>query len=329
MAVCSETITVLRLDGLLAADVAATRRDITSQSEHSILIGAAESADLELLAPVLDALDLTLVTERTGAVVPRTCIAVDDCAAAADLLSAATSRAPRAARVIVDLMRQSTGRPPWQALYAESIAYSELLAGPEFAAWRTATPAAADPGPAEPPVLSERLGDVLTVTINRPERRNALSRWVRDAMCDALDLAVLDPSIREVRVTGNGPAFCSGGDLDEFGSQTDIAAAHFVRMERSVGWRIHLLAERVVTEVHGACVGAGAELPAFGGRVEAREDSWFQLPELAMGLLPGAGGTVSLPRRIGRWRASWMALSATRIDLATALDWGLVDRRVP
>ncbi len=78
-------------------------------------------------------------------------------------------------------------------------------------------------------------------------------------------------------------------------------------------------------EVHGACIGAGIELPAFARRVVAREDTWFQLPELAMGLVPGAGGTVSIPRRIGRQRTAWLALTSQRIDAETAWRWGLVD----
>ena len=85
-------------------------------------------------------------------------------------------------------------------------------------------------------------------------------------------------------------------------------------------------ADRTRAEVHGACVGAGVELPAFAGRVVARGDARFQLPELRMGLVPGAGGTVSVPRRVGRQRAAWLALSGASVDAETALAWGLVDQ---
>jgi enoyl-CoA hydratase/carnithine racemase len=81
----------------------------------------------------------------------------------------------------------------------------------------------------------------------------------------------------------------------------------------------------VEAHVHGACAGAGVELPAFAAKVSARADAWFMLPELSMGLVPGAGGTASLPRRIGRRRTAWLALSGERIDARTALEWGLVD----
>jgi enoyl-CoA hydratase/carnithine racemase len=92
-----------------------------------------------------------------------------------------------------------------------------------------------------------------------------------------------------------------------------------------VAARVDRCHERVVARVHGACIGAGIEIPSFAGRIVARSDSFFQLPELAMGLVPGAGGTVGITRRIGRWRTAYLALSGVRLDVGTALDWGLVD----
>ena len=77
--------------------------------------------------------------------------------------------------------------------------------------------------------------------------------------------------------------------------------------------------------VHGVSVGAGVEFAAFAERVVAAPNASFQLPEVSIGLIPGAGGCVSIPRRIGRQRAAWLALSGRRINAATALEWGLVD----
>jgi len=88
---------------------------------------------------------------------------------------------------------------------------------------------------------------------------------------------------------------------------------------------LHELSASVVVEVKGACIGAGIELPAFAGRIEAAADAIFQLPEVSMGLVPGAGGTVSLPRRIGCHRSAWLALTGQAIDASTALSWGLID----
>jgi enoyl-CoA hydratase/carnithine racemase len=104
-----------------------------------------------------------------------------------------------------------------------------------------------------------------------------------------------------------------------------VSTAHLIRLDRSVALRIDRCQDRVVAHLHGACVGAGIEIPSFAGRVVARPDAFFQLPEVAMGLVPGAGGTVGITRRIGRWRTAYLALSGVRLDASTALDWGLVD----
>ena len=96
-------------------------------------------------------------------------------------------------------------------------------------------------------------------------------------------------------------------------------------MTRSPALLIARLAGRIRSEIHGACIGAGIELPAFTDRVVAFEDSFIELPEVRLGLVPGAGGTVSISRRIGRQRTAWLGLSGRRIDARTALDWGLVD----
>jgi enoyl-CoA hydratase/carnithine racemase len=85
------------------------------------------------------------------------------------------------------------------------------------------------------------------------------------------------------------------------------------------------VADRVVAFLHGSCFGSGIELSAFAARVVARPDTVIGLPEVSLGLIPGAGGTVSLPRRIGRHRTAWLALTGRTIDAATARAWGLVD----
>src|SRR5262249_13882573 len=129
-------------------------------------------------------------------------------------------------------------------------------------------------------------------------------------------------------LSGAGPSFCSGGDLTEFGSLADPVNAHLVRMTRSVALLLAQVAERTEVTIHGATIGAGIELAAFAGRGRAREDTVIRLPELGFGLVPGAGGTVSITRRIGRHRVGWLALSGEPLDAETALAWGLVDELV-
>lgn len=233
---------------------------------------------------------------------------------------------PVAASALAVLLRGWDGRSIGEGLAAESSVYSTLQSGPEFAAWRAATPIRSRADPDHPTVRTERAGDRLLVTLSRPEIHNALDARMRDELLDAFALAAADPSIAEVVLAGDGPSFCSGGDLDEFGSRPDPATAHLVRLARNVGRVIASMADRVTARIHGACMGSGIELPAFAGRVVARPDTRIALPEVGMGLVPGAGGTVSLPRRIGRQRTALLALSRTTIDAETALRWGLVDK---
>lgn len=244
----------------------------------------------------------------------------------ADAVADAVAANPLAARTLTGLLRLTEALPVAQGLVAESLAYSMLLAGPEFASWLERRGPRTPPPTGDTPVLLERDGDELVVTLNRPDRHNAYAAALRDALVDALEVGLADPALR-VRLRGAGRSFCSGGDLDEFGTTPDVATAHLVRTTRSAGRLLHELGDRVTVEVHGACVGAGTELAAFGGHVVAHGFAFFRLPEVGMGLVPGAGGTVSVARRIGRHRTAWLALTGARLDVATALAWGLVDER--
>lgn len=236
---------------------------------------------------------------------------------------AAVAANPLAATALAVLLRSTSGIAVEDALVAESATYSLLQAGPEHQAWLAGHRRRRRPAEPEP-VRMTRDGDVLRLTLDRPQVHNAFDAATREALLDGLAVADADPALTVV-IDGAGPSFCSGGDLDEFGTLPDPATAHLVRVARSVGRAVHAVRDRVTFVVHGACIGAGVELPAFADRVVARPDTTFRLPEVAMGLVPGAGGTVSLPRRIGTERTAWLALTGTAIDATTALDWGLVD----
>jgi len=241
-------------------------------------------------------------------------------------IAANIAHAPLAAAALVQILRTTASLPVGDALTVESLAYATLQAGPEFRGWLAGFRSPDRPATGDvPPVLAERSGDRLTIVLNRPARRNALSVEVRDALCEALELAVADPSIRTVSISGAGRCFSVGGDLVEFGTAPDPATAHAVRTIRMPARLLAECADRAEFRLHGACIGAGVELPAFGRRVVARANSFFQLPEITFGLIPGAGGCVSLPRRIGQQRTAYLALSARRISAVTALRWGLID----
>jgi hypothetical protein len=243
-----------------------------------------------------------------------------------DTIAEAVATFPLASRALVDVLRATEVLPIKEGLAVESMAYSMLLAGPEFARWLEARGPRTPPPSGDEPVLLERDGDELVITLNRPARHNAYAAAMRDALVEALEVGLADTDLR-VRLRGAGQAFSTGGDLDEFGTTPDVATAHLIRTGQAAGPRLAALGERLTVEVHGACIGAGVELAAFGQRVLARRHTFFQLPEVAMGLIPGAGGTVSVTRRIGRHRTAWLALTGERIGVTTALDWGLVDDR--
>lgn len=246
---------------------------------------------------------------------------------AADALFANIARAPLAAMTLVQVLRATAGMSVAQALTVESLAYATLQGGPEFARWSTDHPPVSPHAEHSeaPAVLLARQDSHLDIRLNRPAQRNALSVEMRDALVEALQFVVADASIESVRVSGNGDCFSIGGDLAEFGTAPDPASAHAIRSLRLPGAVLAQCAQRIDFHLHGACIGAGIEIPAFARRVTAARKTFFQLPEIRFGLIPGAGGCVSLPRRIGRQRTAWLALSARRISAATALEWGLVD----
>ncbi len=263
--------------------------------------------------------------DRAGDTATHLDTAADPDVATLDDLFDSIDAQPIASVTLALLLRGVAQRSIGNGLVAESAAYSVLQAGPEFARWLSNRTSRRRPPDHEPPVLTSREDDRLTITLNRPHVRNALDRAMRDAWLEALAIPAADPTMATVDIRGNGPVFCSGGDLDEFGSFEDPASAHLVRTATSIGRAIDRVRGRTTVHLHGHCAGSGIELAAFAGRVAAAPDTLLSLPELALGLVPGAGGTVSLTRRAGRHRVALLALSGAVIDAARAHEWGLVD----
>jgi enoyl-CoA hydratase/carnithine racemase len=234
--------------------------------------------------------------------------------------------APLAAMVLVQVLRATEPMAVADALVVESMAFATLQSGPEFRAWLGARDTAEPPTAArDAPVKLSRSGGRLDIVLNRPDARNSLDRTLRDALVEAVELAEADDAIAEITLSAAGKCFSIGGELAEFGSTPDPASAHMIRTLRSPAMALARVADRLTVQVHGVSIGAGVELAAFGRRVTAAPGASFQLPELSMGLIPGAGGCVSIPRRIGRQRTALLALSGRRISVTTALEWGLVD----
>lgn len=263
-----------------------------------------------------------LLTEGTGA--PRPWVACADPWATAHRIADEVERHPAASVALVQVLRMAPALAPPDRLLVESLAYSALQGGADFRAWLAAAPPRR-PRPSAQPVRLSRDGDRLDVVLDRPWARNAFNAATRDALCEALDVATADPTITRVDMRGTGPAFCAGGDLTEFGTSRDTAEAHRVRVARSPAVLLLRCAAKVTAHLHGTCVGAGIELAAFAGRVTAAPGTVIRLPEIGMGLIPGAGGTASLPVRVGRERTAYLTLSGATLTATEALRWGLVD----
>jgi enoyl-CoA hydratase/carnithine racemase len=235
---------------------------------------------------------------------------------------------PQAAAVLVQVLRTIEHLSPLDGLVVESLGYATLQFGEEFRRWLTQYQSQNPAAPTKesgPPVRVERNADQLTLVLNRPGNGNAYSVELRDALMEAFSLVELDASIRQVRVSAEGRCFCTGGELTEFGVVSSPVSAHMIRSHVSPARLLLSASDRYHFHVHGACVGSGIELPACAGYLSASAKTLFWLPELSMGLIPGAGGCVSISRRIGRQRTAYMVLMNKKIDARKALEWGLID----
>jgi enoyl-CoA hydratase/carnithine racemase len=174
--------------------------------------------------------------------------------------------------------------------------------------------------------LTLELADgVVTLTLSRPARLNAMGMRLVAELRAALDLVEGDPEARALIITGAGPrAFCTGADLKERAAMDGPARWAHNRAINDVHTQLARLQIATIAAVNGMALGGGTELAAACDFRLAAEGASFGLPEVGLGTIPGAGGTQRLPRLIGPTRAKELILTARRIDAATALAWGLV-----
>jgi hypothetical protein len=283
---------------------------------QSVVIGVDRNGDLPPCDPVAFDLLLTVAPDP-----PRPWVSMRE--DQFDALANQVRQTPLAASILCQVLRLGEKLAFDDALMVESLAYSALLGGQEFQCWLETRPN--QPVPEQEDLISiDRRDDHITATLNNPDQHNVMTAAMRDALFGALANILDDPTCPSVSLRGAGKCFSIGGSLLEFGSANDLAQAHLIRTLHSCTRLIHVLGPRVDVHFHGACVGSGLEIPAAAARRTASSAAWFQLPELKMGLIPGAGGTVSVARAIGRHRFAWMVLSGNRIGAKQALNWGLV-----
>ena len=178
----------------------------------------------------------------------------------------------------------------------------------------------------EPVILTRTEGRVGIVTLNRPKQLNALS----DALMDQLSAALLsfdaDPEIGCMVVTGSEKAFAAGADVKEMAEKTYVESYLGKFLD---GWtRISETRKPVIAAVSGFCLGGGLELAMMCDIIIASETARFALPEITLGIMPGAGGTQRLPRFIGKAKAMDLILTGRMMDAAEAERCGLIARVV-
>ncbi len=169
---------------------------------------------------------------------------------------------------------------------------------------------------------------VATITLNRPERLNAINLAMRDLLLEYLQACRDHPDVRAVCFRGEGRAFSAGADISEFGTAPSLWASRQARHERDLWGLLLSLPMPLVAGLHGYCFGAGLELPLCCDVRVAAEGTRFALPEVTLGYIPSAGGTQTLPRTIPPGAAADLILTGEAVGTEEALRWGLVSRVV-
>lgn len=181
-------------------------------------------------------------------------------------------------------------------------------------------------------VIRATEGAIATLTLNRPEQRNAISDELREALLAALDQVSADPAVRVAILTGNGPSFCAGGDVKSMRQRLQAPPGQ-VAME---GWRrqqrtgvltqaLHRLGIVTVAAVNGHAIGLGLDLALACDFVVAAPQARFASSFVRRGLIPDGGGLYYLPRRIGLQKTKELIYSGRTIDAAEAKAIGMVD----
>lgn len=182
-----------------------------------------------------------------------------------------------------------------------------------------------------PPVLVSREGSTATVTLNRPDRLNAVSLELYQALDAELATLADDPEVRAIILTGAGRAFCVGADLHAHAKGTGGADARrtYVEAAQSAARRIQTLRVPVVAAANGHAIGAGLELLVACDLAVVAAGAKLRFPEVGLGTFVGGGVTATLDRIVGRARARELLMLCPMFTGAEALDMGLVNRAVP
>jgi crotonobetainyl-CoA hydratase len=177
--------------------------------------------------------------------------------------------------------------------------------------------------------LTERRGNVLVITINRPEARNAVNGAVSTAVGDALEQAQNDDQVRAIVITGAGDkSFCAGADLKAISRRENLYHPDHGEWGFA-GYVHHFIDKPTIAAVNGTALGGGTELALASDLVVACESATFGLPEVKVGLFAAAGGVFRIVHQLPRKIALEMVLTGEPISAAEAVKWGLINQVVP
>ncbi|MEM2103741.1 MAG: enoyl-CoA hydratase/isomerase family protein [Candidatus Bathyarchaeia archaeon] len=181
-------------------------------------------------------------------------------------------------------------------------------------------------------IIYEKREGVAWITLNSPERYNALDYEMRKELKTVLEEAGKDAGIIAVVIKGSGKAFSAGGDVRAFAEMKPIEALELIKEVGTafvLGKIIREMPKPVIAAVNGYCLGAGFELAQSCDIIFASEDAVFGQPEISVGLIPGGGGTQRLPRLVGEKKAKEIILTGDRISAKDMAELGLINRVVP
>lgn len=165
---------------------------------------------------------------------------------------------------------------------------------------------------------------ILRITLNRPEKYNALSGESLGRLAEIFESAKTDAAVQAVLITGAGKAFCAGADISQLAQADAETGLVFAEQGQRVFRALETLGKPSLAAVNGYAFGGGCELAIAATLRIAASVAQFGQPEVKLGVIPGYGGTQRLPRLIGQGRAMLMCLQGDPIDAQMALDWGLV-----
>lgn len=178
-------------------------------------------------------------------------------------------------------------------------------------------------------VVEQMRDNVLVITLNRPEKLNALNQDVLHALSQILTQAKTNSDIKGILLTGQGKAFCAGADIKRLAECDAQRGYEFAKSGQAVFNLLETLGKPSVAAINGYALGGGCELAMAATLRVAANIAQFGQPEVKLGVIPGYGGTQRLARLVGKGRALDLCLTGRTIDAATAQAWGLVSEVVP